>query len=129
MSIHTLILSKAKERGIECIGLWGHAPYYVQVHNTKVSYSILLRMEKILGSDLRLGALKKSSAYLEEQIDRAINKKPELRDYIRNLEKECGITENKSPKAPKEDEGQGEKVIRIEAFLKKYPYQGDEGED
>ena len=129
MSIHSLILSKAKERGFECIGLWGHAPYYVQVHNTKVSYSILLIMEKILGIDLRLGPLKKSSDYLEEQITRAIDKKPELKDYIRNLEKEYGIAETKTKKGPNEDEGKGEKVIQIEAFLKKYPFQGDEGED
>ncbi len=129
MSIHTLLLSKAKERGLECISLWGHAPYYVQVHNKKVSYSILFKIEKILGSDLRLESLKKSSEYLEEQINRAIEKKPELRDYLRNLEREYGKEETKTKEGSSKEEGQGDKVIRIEAFLKKYPFTGEEEED
>lgn len=129
MSIHTLLLSKAKEKGLECINLWGHAPYYIQVHNTKVSYSLLSKIEKILGNDLRLESLKKSSDYLEKQIDRAIEKNPELRDYLRNLEREHGEEETEAQKGPGEEAGQGEKVIRIEAFLKKYPFTEKERED
>ncbi len=129
MSIHTLLLTKARKKGMECVSLWGHSPYYIQVHNTKVSYSILFKIEKILGSDLRLGPLKKSSDYLEEQINKAIEKKPELRDYLRNLEREYGKEETKTKEESKEAKEQGEKVIRIEAFLKKYPFAEEEGDD
>jgi proteasome assembly chaperone (PAC2) family protein len=129
MSIHTLLLSKAKEKKLQCISLWGHAPYYIQAHNTKVSYSVLFKIEKILGSDLRLETLKKSSEYLEKQIDRAIEKKPELRDYLRNLEREFGKEEKAAKQGPMEEEGQGEKVVQIEAFLKKYPFTEEERED
>lgn len=129
VSIHSILLSKAKERGLECISLWGHAPYYVQVHNTKVSYTILSKMERILGIDLQLFSLKESSDYLEEQVNKAIEKKPELREYIRNLEREYVSEERKDKEKAEKDNDQGEKVIEIKAFLKKYPLSDEEKEE
>jgi proteasome assembly chaperone (PAC2) family protein len=126
VSIHSILLAKAKERGFECISLWGHAPYYIQVHNANVSYTILSKMEKILGIDLRLLSLKERSDYLDEQVNKAIEKKPELKEYIRNLEREY-IAELRKGKEKVEMEGnQSDKVIEIKAFLKKYPLSEEE---
>ncbi len=113
-SIHTVLLLSARERGVEVIGLWGYVPHYVQVANTKVCYAVLNKLVKMLGLALNLEDIKRDSGYLDEKIDKAVEQKPELRDYVRRLEAEYGKGKYEA------GEPLGEDIIKeIEDFLRK----------
>ena len=58
---------------------------------------------------------------LDEQIDRIIQEKPELREYIQNLERDFTAAEGPSRPVPKPAMPlePGEKIIRIDPFLRK----------
>jgi len=89
-SIHTLLAMAAKERGLQAVGLWGHAPYYVQVPNAKVCHGILRRLVPMLGIDIDLSELAKAAEYLDQQVDDIVSRRPELREYVAGLEQAYG---------------------------------------
>jgi len=112
-SIHTLLLVLARKRGIGVISLWGHAPHYIQVPNTKVCYAIITKLTKMLGISLDLEDIKRASEYLDEKVSAALDQKVELRDYVRRLEEEYGKGRYRVSEPLKED------IIKeIEDFLK-----------
>ena len=113
-SIHTVLLAAAKRRNIKSISLWGHAPHYIQVKNPKVCYGILKGLTKMLQIELDLQEIIGASEYLDEQISEAISQKPELEEYVKNLEKEYQAMEKYEEPAKQED------IIKeIENFLRK----------
>jgi len=87
-SIHTLLLTEARKRGISAVCLWGHAPHYIEAANTRLSYAIVDRLRQILGITVNLDDLKQAAVYMENQMDKALGSKTELRDYVTRLEEE-----------------------------------------
>lgn len=87
-AIHTMLMAAAEKRGLEIASLWGHAPHYIQVPNAKVCCGLLERLMRMLGLELDLQDLKKAGEYLDEQVNRAIEQKAELREYVARLEDE-----------------------------------------
>jgi proteasome assembly chaperone (PAC2) family protein len=89
-SIHTLLAVAAKERGLQAVGLWGHAPYYVQVPNAKVCHGILSKLAPMLDVDIDLSELGKAAEYLDQQVNDIVSRRPELREYVTGLEQAYG---------------------------------------
>jgi proteasome assembly chaperone (PAC2) family protein len=113
-SLHTVLFVSARKRGVEVVSLWGYAPHYVQVPNTKVCHSVLNKLTTMLGLALDLEDMKQEGKRLDEEINRAIEQKPELQDYVRQLEEVYGKGKYEL------GEPLDENIIReIEDFLRK----------
>jgi proteasome assembly chaperone (PAC2) family protein len=87
-SIHTLLMVAAARQNIPAVSLWTHTPHYIQVTNFIGCYGLMLKLNELLGLNIDLEEAKKDGDYLSQQIDRAIEKKPELHDYLKKLESE-----------------------------------------
>jgi len=113
-SIHTWLVVAARKRGIKAVSLWGHIPYYVQVPNAKVCYSMLSRLTKMLNIAIDFEDLRKVGEDLDEKVSSAISQKPELESYLKRLEEDYGKGDQTSK--PLEDD-----IIKeVEDFLRKH---------
>ncbi len=121
MSIHSYLLVAAGQRMIPATSIWGHVPYYVQSNNAKTCLAVLERLQRIAGFELDLGDVRKAAESLDAEIDRIIEGKPELREYIRGLEREyaSGALPSKGPTRSERSQPTGEKIIRIDPFLRR----------
>lgn len=122
MSIHTQLLVEAGKRGITAMSLWGHVPYYIQSNNAKTCLSLLERLATFLDLELDLREVKRASQLLDQEVERIVRDKPELRHYIQALEREF-LEENGSSSSKggsmRNPPQVGDKVIRIDPFLRK----------
>ena len=84
-SIHTLLMVNAARRNIPMVSLWAHTPHYIQVTNFIGCYNLMLKLNELLKINIDLDVAQKDSEHLYKQIDQAIEKKPELRDYLKIL--------------------------------------------
>ena len=120
-SLHTLLLEAATQRRITVSALWGHVPYYIQSNNAKTCLALLEALQRLLERKFELDDIREASRQLDDQIDRIIRSKPELREHIHNLEQSLLVADG----PPEENLGQvepkptGEKIIHIDAFLHK----------
>ncbi len=122
-SIHSALREECNRRGIHCASLWGHAPSYVQVvPNFNVSYGIILKLSRFLKLEVDLTEIRANATNLEEQIERAISKDPELQSYVRKLEEGAGAT-------GAEEMPSSDVIVRdLEDFLRRQrEKQGDNG--
>jgi proteasome assembly chaperone (PAC2) family protein len=122
-SITSQIVSNAAKRNLPMTTLWGHVPYYIQSNNARTSLAILERLRSLIGFDLDLGEVHRASEMLDEQIEKIIKSKPELRDYIKNLEQDylqgSGISADQITTTIVQEPSLGDKIIRIDPFLRK----------
>ncbi len=123
MSIHSLLLLMSKKRNIKSASIWGHAPHYIQNRNAKVCYGVLRKLTRLIKVDLDLGDLRNASEYLEEQVDKLVNQKPELYAYVKKLEEEYESQGKHEEPLP----GGEELVKEIEDFFKE-EHKNDTGE-
>ena len=119
ISIHTFILEAARKRGLKAVSLWGHAPQYLQARNVKVTYAVLKRLSDLMEMEIDLSELQRASEYFDHQINQLVEQDPKLQEIISKLEEVYKGSE-KTP-TPTEKEGglKEDKVIYIQAFLKK----------
>ncbi len=119
ISIHTFLLEAAKKRGVKALGLWGHAPQYLQTKNVKVVLSVLKGLAELTDLDLDFSELEQASDYFGQQVNQLVAQDPKLQEVISKLEevyKRSGRVPHEAEKSGKRKE---EKVITIQAFLKK----------
>jgi hypothetical protein len=77
-------------------------------------YGILKGLTEMLQIELDLEEIIGASEYLDEQVSKAISQKPELEEYVKDLEREYQAMEKYREPAKEED------IIKeIENFLKK----------
>jgi hypothetical protein len=76
----------------------------------------MLKLNELPVLSIELETAKKDSDYLYQQIDQAIEKKPELRDYLKKLE-----TEFRNGNKPVEDLINQNIIREIEYLLKDNP--------
>ncbi len=126
ISIHTFLLSKAREKGLSAISLWGHAPQYLQTRNVKVAYHVLKKLAHLSGVEIDLIHLEKASHYFDRQVDELVKEDPKLQEVISKLEEAYRRSEREIASGMKEEEPKEEKVIYIQAYLKR---QEDEPSD
>lgn len=111
-SVHTLLLLSAGNRGLKAASLWGHAPFYIQVPNTKVCYGVLKVLSETMSIDFDLDEIREAADELDEQISSAMEQKPELKEYVRRLEEQYRI-------GGRYEEPLGQDVIHdVEDFLR-----------
>jgi proteasome assembly chaperone (PAC2) family protein len=118
ISIHTFILEAAREKGVRAISLWGHAPQYLQTKNIIVAYAVLKKLVDWFEIELDLTELERASDYFNQQVNQLVEQGPKLQEVIKKLEEvykdsDIHVTQ------PGKKESKEEKVIYIQAFLKK----------
>jgi proteasome assembly chaperone (PAC2) family protein len=119
ISIHTFILEAAKKRGFKAISLWGHAPQYLQTRNIKVACSVLKRLIEWIKIDIDLSDLENASSYFEQQVNHLVEQDPKLQEVISKLEEVYKRSERIPPGSSREEGMKEDKVVYIQAFLKK----------
>jgi proteasome assembly chaperone (PAC2) family protein len=87
-AIHSALMVAASSRNLPMLSLWAHTPHYVQVTNFMGSYALMKKLVELLGLEIDLETARKDSEYLCKQLDQAIEKKPELKEYLTTLEVE-----------------------------------------
>ena len=123
ISIHTFILESARKRGLKAISLWGHAPQYLQTRNMTVVHSVLKSLLCITGVRMDLSELEKASDLFNQQVDRLVEQDPKLQEVIGKLEEVYKQSGQVPGREKKEEVTKEDKIIYIQAILKK---QGDE---
>jgi proteasome assembly chaperone (PAC2) family protein len=119
ISIHTFILEAAKKRDLKAVSLWGHAPQYLQTKNVKVACSVLKRLIDLTQIEVDLSELENASEYFEQQVNHLVEHDPKLQEIIGKLEEVYKGSEKISEAQKKEAGVKEDKVIYIQAFLKK----------
>jgi len=119
VSIHTFILEAAKKRSLKAMSLWGHAPQYLQTRNLKVVYAVLKSLTDMMEMKIDLSELERSGDYFDQQVNHLVEDDPKLQEIISKLEEAYKRSERVSHFSRKEEGSKEQKVIYIQAFLKK----------
>jgi proteasome assembly chaperone (PAC2) family protein len=119
ISIHTFILESARKRGLKAISLWGHAPQYLQARNVKVTYAVLKKLSDLMEMEIDLSELQRASEYFDHQVNQLVEQDPKLQEIISKLEEVYKGSEKIPTPIEKEEGLKEDKVIYIQAFLKK----------
>ncbi len=119
ISIHTFILEAARKRNLDAISLWGHAPQYLQTRNVKVVCSLLKRLIDLTDIKMDFSDLEKAGEYFDEQINQLVEEDPKLKEVISKLEEAYKGSERILQPLRKEEGRKDDKVVYIQAFLKK----------
>ena len=123
VSIHTYLLEASKKRNLKAASLWGHAPQYLQTKNVKVACAVLKKLIHLTGIEIDLSELETSGDYFDQQVNHLVEEDPKLQEIITKLEEIYRRSEKIGPAAGKEEGPKEDKVVYIQAFLKKM---GDE---
>ncbi|MBW2064299.1 MAG: PAC2 family protein [Deltaproteobacteria bacterium] len=110
-AIHSTILHEAQKRGIECLSLWCHCPYYMQgtTHFGLLSHLGSL-LADIAGFNFDTEELNATWKNLNRQIQDIIEKNPELQEMINDL--------RRAKIKGSWGEAKKDKVIHLEDFMK-----------
>ena len=119
ISIHTYILEAAKKKGLKAIGLWGHAPQYLQAKNIKVVCSVLHYLIALTEIEMDLSELERTSDYFDQQVNHLVEEDPKLQEVIKKLEEIYRRSSSALPFLKKEEDSKEDKVVYIQAFLKR----------
>lgn len=119
VSIHTFILEAAKKKGLNAISLWGHAPQYLQTKNVKVICSVLRSLLDLTEMKIDLSELERASDYFDQQVNHLVEQDPKLQEVISKLEEVYKRSEKFTSFSKKEEGVKEDKVVYIQAFLKK----------
>lgn len=118
ISIHTFLLEAARKRGMKALSLWGHAPQYLQTRNIKVACGVLKMLNRMMGTAIDFSRLENANAYFEQQVNDLVNQDPKLQEMVRRLEAVYQAS-NRPIRFGKSEEAKEDKVIYIQAFLKR----------
>ena len=119
ISIHTFILEAAKKKGLKAISLWGHAPQYLHTRNVKVVCSVLRRLIDLTQIEVDLSELENAGDYFDQQVNQLVKEDPKLQEVISKLEEVYKRSEKLSAESKQEEGLKDDKVVYIQAFLKK----------
>jgi proteasome assembly chaperone (PAC2) family protein len=111
-AIHTTLLHEARKRGMPCVSLWCHCPFYLQ---GTTHFGLLSHLGSLLSSwggfGLDTQELDRTWKDLSKQIQGIIEKNPELQTMINDLKKS-------KTKGSWEEAKRGDKIIHLEDFFK-----------
>ena len=111
-AVHSTLLYEAGKRGMPCVSLWCHCPFYLQ---GTTHFGLLAHLGSLLSSwfgfELETQELERTWKDLNKQIQAIIEKNPELQTMINDLRKS-------KVKGSWEEAKRGDKVIHLEDFLK-----------
>lgn len=118
ISIHTFLLEASRKRGLKAISLWGHAPQYLQTRNIKVVYGVLKLLNRVMKTEIDLRKLESADVYFDQQVNDLVSQDPKLKEMIKRLEA-VYETSGRPFSFGKKEEAKDDKVVYIQAFLKK----------
>lgn len=110
-AIHSLILNRAQEMGIESVSLWGHCPFYLHGTHLKLLCTMAEVLAALTGLKLEIRDLEKGWEVLVRQIQHFVDGNPELQNVIREL------MESKSPSRSHAALRKDGNVIYLDRFL------------
>jgi proteasome assembly chaperone (PAC2) family protein len=84
-AIHSLILQRGKEMGIDGISLWGHCPFYLQGTHLKLLCTMADVLANLMGLELDTTDLEKGWEILAKRIQHFVDGNPELQKVIQEL--------------------------------------------
>ncbi|MDJ0270736.1 MAG: PAC2 family protein [Aigarchaeota archaeon] len=91
-SVHSLILYRCRELGVEAISLWGHSPYYLSGADLQTIYHVARRLLELMEVSLDLHDLKLQSEAYRERLDAEMSSNHELRRLVAELEGEYQLS-------------------------------------
>ncbi len=95
---HISVLHKSAEiRGIHSFMLWGRVPHYLQMRSPRDSLAALQLLSSLVPFEINLDTLRDDAVAAEKQIRKALEQKPELRSYIKQLESSQGLKDVEGP--------------------------------
>jgi len=104
---------------LKAISLWGHAPQYLQTKNVKVACSVLKKLIHLTGIEVDLSELENAGNYFDQQVNHLVEEDPKLQEIITKLEEVYRHSEKLPQESGKEKGAKEDKVVYIQAFLKK----------
>jgi proteasome assembly chaperone (PAC2) family protein len=96
-SFNTMLLSAAREQGIEMAGISARTPLYIQDLNTKACYDLLKNVIALAGLDIDLSDLRVAGAALVEMMDRAFSQNATALEQLKKLEEQFDATIGEEP--------------------------------
>jgi len=119
ISIHTYLLEASKKRSLKAVSLWGHVPQYLQTKNVKVACAVLKKLIHLTGIEIDLSELENAGDYFDQQVNHLVEEDPKLQEIITRLEEVYRHSEKLPQLSGKEEGAKEDKVVYIQAFLKK----------
>lgn len=112
VSIHSYFLVRAREHDLPVIGLWGHAPVYIQTGNVKVQYALIDILKKTIGLSLDISDLLSTASQMDQQIEEMAQNNQGLRKHLDDLRKHYEGTQDSDGSKPSgSSAGRGGKII------------------
>lgn len=108
-AIHSAIMEAVPERGISCISLWTHLPFYIQGVHELALYRILSMISRFIERSLSFEYLLEAWEKHLRRIEGALERDPLLKNQIKAMEK---------ARSSRHSIGAEGKVIHIENFLR-----------
>jgi proteasome assembly chaperone (PAC2) family protein len=109
VSIHSFLVQKSMDSGIEGVSLWGHAPPYLQ-RNPRLVAKLVSILNNATGMQCPIDLLIRKSVELDRRINDILSKDPNLKQFVQSIEgKKRG-----RPTALDSD-----KIIRLDDFLRR----------
>ncbi|MBW2091627.1 MAG: PAC2 family protein [Deltaproteobacteria bacterium] len=126
VSIHSILSSRAREKGIPVYSFWGHAPVYIHTGNIKVHLRLVEILSRIIGFTINTSDLIEGLKQMNQKIHHLMEENPQLKNFIHDLEKSHGkqVDFSSQPSMIGAPPSRG-KVISIDEFLKREK-EGDE---
>jgi len=123
-SIHTLLLARARQKRLPAVGLWGHAPIYIQTGNLKIHHMMVKILEQTIGFSMDNRDLEVGVADMDRRIQELMAQNPRLKKYIDDLEAEYqdaspGLSHDQPEINDLTSESSKGKVISLDRFLKR----------
>jgi len=115
-SLYSLLLATCRQREIEAVNLWGHAPFYVRTEsNPAVCLALLRKLTELSGIEVDLEEMERAAEYLQGVLNKLLVENEELSRYIQKLEEQYEA-EGGRPAGPVEG---ADRIIReVEDFLR-----------
>jgi len=89
-SIHSYLMLRARELGLEAIGVWGHVPGYIPDPNAIVAYHVASKLSEMMGVVFDLEGLRRMAEELRIRLDRMIEENADFRRMIEQIEERYG---------------------------------------
>ena len=103
-SFNTMLLTIAREQGIEMAGISARTPLYIQDLNTKACYDLMKNVITLAGLDIDLSDLRVAGEALVEMMDKAFSQNATALEQLKKLEEQFDATVGEEPfQAPGED--------------------------
>jgi predicted ATP-grasp superfamily ATP-dependent carboligase len=87
-SIHSLIISKTAELGIDSASIWGHVPNYINFPNPRVISVVLEKLCKLIDVTIDLDRLYFEASSFDGKLNSLMEQDEEMRKLVEALEKE-----------------------------------------